>query len=303
MAQAPIAEISRQDLQRLQLPPQAREAPQPWPYPGSPSLWCPPPAPRQLPKDSGLVYISQNAARHPDIPLEPLCRDVYVNRRDFDIPSIDVITDRNNNRKLLSFNGLDAFTITIEVAGRTALFCCKEPKTSEVIGPKEHKGFGHEFDEKACTASKVRGSTGHQRIITYSFGGHKIILRHGLDGYFDAANKDSLDSHIAGLVESMSLSSANLAADPDNSRLSGKPTRSTSLPNGRYSRWTDTIPTMLDLTAFNPSPASPRSSVPVCPTSTPTSVVGRNNVQRHLPPRSPWCSLLVKFMCKTNIIQ
>src|SRR5690242_21875143 len=40
--------------------------------PGIPPLWSPPNVSRHLPKDSGLVYINQNAARHPDSPMEPL---------------------------------------------------------------------------------------------------------------------------------------------------------------------------------------------------------------------------------------
>ncbi|KAK8022857.1 hypothetical protein PG991_006738 [Apiospora marii] len=42
--------------------------------PGIPAKWSPPNRIKRLPKDSGLIYISQNAARHPDSPLEPLFR-------------------------------------------------------------------------------------------------------------------------------------------------------------------------------------------------------------------------------------
>jgi hypothetical protein len=76
-------------------------------------------------KDNGLVYISQNAARHPDSPLEPLFRSLYIEHPSFDINSIDVVTDRNNIRKLLSFikptlsrNGLDPFTIQVEMTAQ-----------------------------------------------------------------------------------------------------------------------------------------------------------------------------------------
>ncbi len=68
-----------------------------------------------------------------------------------------LITDRNNIRKLLSFvnpslssNGLESFTIGIEVTQNTAIFSREETKTHEFIGLHEFKGFGHEF-EKAYT--------------------------------------------------------------------------------------------------------------------------------------------------------
>lgn len=136
MASTTIIEISRLDLQDLSTPPLASitdvkhlssynwiEAPTPTiAVPGSPPLWSAPRVPQQLKKDSGLIYIAQNAARHPDSPLEPLFRALYITNPSFDIRSIDVVTDRNNIRKLLSFinpgstrNGLETFTINIEV--------------------------------------------------------------------------------------------------------------------------------------------------------------------------------------------
>ncbi|ERF72516.1 hypothetical protein EPUS_09294 [Endocarpon pusillum Z07020] len=120
----------------------------------SPPLWSAPRAPRQLKKDSGLVYIAQNAARHPNSPLEPLFRTLYIANSSFDIRSVDVVTDRNNIRKLLSFvnpdstrNGLEKFTISIEVTKNTAIFSRAETATHEVIGLHEFRGFGHEFEK------------------------------------------------------------------------------------------------------------------------------------------------------------
>ncbi|KAL6401241.1 hypothetical protein AUP68_16970 [Ilyonectria robusta] len=136
MASNVIAEISRVDLKELITPPVASitdvkhlssynwlERPIPTiAVPGSPPLWSAPKAPRQLKKDSGVVYVDQNTARHPDSPLEPLFRALFVTNPSFDIGSIDVVTDKNNLRKLLSFvnrgsttGELDAFTINIEV--------------------------------------------------------------------------------------------------------------------------------------------------------------------------------------------
>jgi hypothetical protein len=233
MASTTLAEISRLDLLDLNAPPSASivdvkqlssynwiEAPTPTiTVPGSPSLWSAPTAPRKVKKDSGLIYIAQNAARHPDSPLEPLFRALYIADPSFDIRSIDIVTDRNNIRKLLSFvnpsssrSGLEPFTINIEVAKNTAIFSRAETATHEYIGPHEFRGFGHEF-EKAYTTNQIEGSTGHHRIISYRFGDLNFIVRHETDGYVDAGTeKPSSDSRelesdkLSNMLGSLSLS-------------------------------------------------------------------------------------------------
>ncbi|KAH7016037.1 uncharacterized protein B0I36DRAFT_395699, partial [Microdochium trichocladiopsis] len=185
--------------------------------PGSPALWSAPGGPRQLKKDSGLIYIAQNAARHPDSPLEPLFRALHITNPSFDLRSIDVVTDRNNIRKLLSFvnpglssNGLEPFTIGIEVIKNTAIFCREETKTHEFIGLHEFKGFGHEF-EKAYTKGRVTGDTGHHRIIAYRFGDLNFIVRHETDGYVAttlqaSSSKGPEYDGLSGMLASLSLS-------------------------------------------------------------------------------------------------
>lgn len=189
--------------------------------PGSPDLWSPPSAPRQLKKDSGLIYIAQNAARHPDSPLEPLFRALYLAEPSFDICPIDVVTDRNNIRKLLSFinpgstrNGLETFVINIEIAKKTAIFSRSETATQEFIAPHEFRGFGHEF-ERAYTTSQISGSTGHHRIISYRFSDLNFIVRYETDGFVDASTgtsssnaKEPESENLSSILGSLSLSPA-----------------------------------------------------------------------------------------------
>jgi hypothetical protein len=186
MADNLIAEISRLGFRNLNTPPSASisdvqhlasynwiEAPRATPtiaVPDSPALWSPPDKPFRVGKDTGHFYIAQNAARHPGSPLEPLFRALYVSHPSFDIASIDVVTDRNNIRKLLSFVNprwgsykREDFTIHVEVTDNTAIFCRQETKTDQYISPNEFRGYGHSFEEK-CTIRQVSGSTGHHRI-------------------------------------------------------------------------------------------------------------------------------------------
>ncbi|CAG8057865.1 unnamed protein product [Penicillium nalgiovense] len=192
--------------------------------PGSPAQWSAPPGRRQVKKDSGLVYISQNAARHPNSPLEPLFRSLYIENPSFDINSIDIVSDRNNIRKLLSFikptlskNGLDAFTIQVDMTAQTAIFSRKETATYEVIGPGKFRGFGHEF-EKAYTISQIKDSTGHHRIISYRLGGLSFLVRHETDGCIrdlksSVKGEESTGDELADILDSLSITPKTASMD------------------------------------------------------------------------------------------
>jgi hypothetical protein len=127
--------------------------------PGCPPLWSALKVLKRLQKDSGLIYIAQNAVCYLDSPLEPLFHILYIANPLYDIRSIDIVTDWNNIRKLLLFinsgstrNGLDIFTINIEITKNIEIFCCKEAATYKLIGLQEFRGYGYEF-EKANTTN------------------------------------------------------------------------------------------------------------------------------------------------------
>lgn len=155
---------------------------------GSPPQWSPPSVAPKLAPDSGRVFIDQNAYRNPSYPLEPLIRAVTTSKSDFDFSSIDIITDRNNLRKLLravtgDFGNNDRnFTITVECVGTTVLLTRREERSSEVIPPGQFRGFGHSF-EKAYTKwpKGMELSTGHHRVIQYDFGGLRCLVRFEVD--------------------------------------------------------------------------------------------------------------------------
>jgi hypothetical protein len=134
--------------------------------------------------------------------------------------SVDLISDRNNIRKLFSVinpesakNGLETFTINVESAGNTVILARDEVRTEDFIGPGDFKGYGHEF-EKLYTANRLDGSTGHHRIISYRFSNMKFIIRHETDGFMDTNLKkpqtdpqDWEEDILSGELASLSLSS------------------------------------------------------------------------------------------------
>ncbi|KAI0192978.1 hypothetical protein EV127DRAFT_452443 [Xylaria flabelliformis] len=188
--------------------------------PGSPALWAPPCRHTRLRPAPGRMFINQNAARWPDSPLEPLFLALYAEQPSFDIRSIDVVTDRNNLRKLLSFvkssrlgDDLKPFNIEIEVHKNTALFCRVEECNEKRIQPGEFVGTSHglqlwrmfptkQIDGsngyelwKAYTRNQIEGSTGHHRIVSYNFGGMSFIVRHEADGCSFDIEANQADEH------------------------------------------------------------------------------------------------------------
>ena len=151
---------------------------------GFPPLWSPPAGRAlQLEPDSGRVYIDQNAARISNAPFEPMFSALAIQRPNYDIGSVDVITDRNNIRKLLRFlqgTSSDCFQIRAEILnGKTALFTRIENETTTVI--QGFQGYGRNF-EKACTKGAA-GTSGYYRITSFRFGGLQCMVRHETDGY------------------------------------------------------------------------------------------------------------------------
>lgn len=156
-----------------------------------------------------MVYVDQNAARNSRFPLEPLFRALHVDNADFQIRDIDLVTDRNNIRKLLRFvqgSSNDSFQIRVEIAGnRTALFTRVEAKPRDLI--QGFRGYGRNF-EKAYTQTEG-GSSAHYRIVSYNFGGMKCMVRHETDGYVDSKSPTELADSLSGALKGLSISKSD----------------------------------------------------------------------------------------------
>ncbi|KAF4124738.1 hypothetical protein GMORB2_5404 [Geosmithia morbida] len=91
----------------------------------------------------------------PDYPLSPLFRSGCISKPDSDIRPVDLVTDRNNMRKLLTFAnpnssnfGHEEFTLQVEIANKTAVFCRDVARMYRVVGPQDFLGYGHAFEKK-----------------------------------------------------------------------------------------------------------------------------------------------------------
>ena len=198
---------------------------------GCPPKWSPSPLPTRLRQDAGLVYIDQNSSRNSPYPLEPLFRAVFAGDASFNPKKLDVVTDRNNLRKLLRVirrENFELFRIDIELAGNTLLLSRWERDTEEYV--TEFRGFGHEFEKAFTThASSRRGqkseSSGHHRIIQYEFGGLVMLVRFETDAHHGqlAAVPTPSDNDLDDLttaIKSVSLKSKDGGGDKKSSQLS-----------------------------------------------------------------------------------
>ena len=129
---------------------------------------------------------------------------------------MDVVTDRNNLRKLLRvvrLENFESFRIDVELVGNTLLLTRWEKDTEEHI--VEFRGFGHEF-EKAFTTQKTIGraqrSSGHHRIIRYQFGGLEMMVRFETDAHYaqladpSTTSNDDIDE-LTSAIKSVRLES------------------------------------------------------------------------------------------------
>ena len=136
---------------------------------GSPPVWRGRTMPYAVPRDTGTVFVDQNAARLSSSPLLALVAAVSHHAPTFPLSSVDFVTDRNGLRKLWRWvsgdDGAGTFRIDIErVGARTVLMERWEVERTQAGGP----GYEKEFEKASTTpAAGCERATGHHRILTY----------------------------------------------------------------------------------------------------------------------------------------
>ncbi|OJJ44976.1 hypothetical protein ASPZODRAFT_39994, partial [Penicilliopsis zonata CBS 506.65] len=152
--------------------------------PGEPPAWSPLDTPRKLSEDSGQYFRDQNAARLPSYPLQPAVESILLEEPTFPTTEVDIVACGSTLGNLLRFvRKVDKpFRMLVEVVGSTVFFIRRENTPTELI--QGVYGYGHTFPEAYTTwAPEVKGSESSQRIIQYSFGGAKCLVRFEADGY------------------------------------------------------------------------------------------------------------------------
>ncbi|XXG99241.1 hypothetical protein Hte_005578 [Hypoxylon texense] len=154
--------------------------------PGQPATWTPLQLPAQLPPDNGEYLRDHNGARFKH-PLQPTVQSLFALNKSFDPSNIDIVGCASSLGDILRFTRSveSTFRFDVEMVGNTLFMVRNSQK--EVI--PDVRGYGHSFlDSFTSHEDKLKETESHQRVISYSFGGLKCIIRFECDGYF--ADKD-----------------------------------------------------------------------------------------------------------------
>ena len=132
------------------------------------------PLPVKVPRDSGTSCVDLNGHRFPSYPLLPLfvAADIMESEGQSKVQwdTVDVVTDRNNLRKLLSFvedSDENDFRIDIDLVGAwTMLLQRWEERTIE---SSEMRGYNESFCNTSTVAAlgcEKSSIAGYHRVVT-----------------------------------------------------------------------------------------------------------------------------------------
>ncbi len=146
-------------------------------------MWTPQAAVKPLQEDSGSYFRDKNAARYPSHPLEPAI--VAALAADPALPSqVDIFACGSTVGNLLRFaRGQEKTCRMLAYKLHNTVFLVRRENSPTELIP-DVRGYGHTFPEANTTwETDVKGSTSHQRLIRYTFGGLDLVVRFEADGY------------------------------------------------------------------------------------------------------------------------
>lgn len=144
--------------------------------------------PVQLPPDYGDYLRDHNGARFKH-PLQPTVQSLFALNKRFDASNVDILGCASSLGDILRFTRSveSTFRFDVEMVGNT-LFIIRN-HNNELI--PDVRGYGHSFlDASTSHEANLKATESHQRIISYSFGGLKCLLRFECDGYVDDINTE-----------------------------------------------------------------------------------------------------------------
>ncbi|KAI2636930.1 hypothetical protein GGS26DRAFT_461494 [Hypomontagnella submonticulosa] len=165
--------------------------------PGQPAAWKPPQLPSRLQGDHGEYLRDQNGARFREHPMQPSVQSLFVMNKGFDPSNVDIMGCASSLGDILRFvRSVDStFRFDVEMVGNTLFLVrnCRDQLIPDV------RGYGHSFLDAFTSYDKgVQETKSHQRIISYSFGGLKCLVRFECDGYL--VNAASVKGGVAAMT-------------------------------------------------------------------------------------------------------
>ena len=179
---------------------------------GKPPRWTPVSEFKRLPLDKSEYPLDRNGYHFPKHPFEATALSVLFAQPEPPKTIFDIICSSRSLGYLISFcvnNDFREFRSLVEVVGGVVHILKRDNAPDELLSGV--KGYGHTFPEANTTWDvETAGSTSHQRVVKYTLGGLKILLRGEIDGYLpeltpagnSSRGKVSLDELVNGLKSS-----------------------------------------------------------------------------------------------------
>ncbi|KNC84510.1 hypothetical protein SARC_03284 [Sphaeroforma arctica JP610] len=172
----------------------------------------------QLTREQGTNVIDENHLRHPSAPLEPLFRSVMLCSPDFDFSDVDIVSDRNNIRKLHSFlegTRTKDFRIDVCRVGDLVLLQRVEPKD---VDYPEHAGFGFDFERVYAERDRPHSAGTHRRVVYYDLAGMGMLIGSETDAVLDR-NTDDIEYDLSTALAVVSINNETTQKDFKDSDL------------------------------------------------------------------------------------
>jgi hypothetical protein len=128
-------------------------------------------------------------------PAEALFRSLAIMQPQLSMRNFDLVTDRNCLRKILRFVLGDVeqpFRIDILAQGDVVFLCRWEAELKQIILGHQNTGYGHSFEKATTSFDKtLRDSSGHHRVVRYSLGDLRCLVRYEADGCIEDVGENT----------------------------------------------------------------------------------------------------------------
>ncbi|KAJ5751498.1 uncharacterized protein N7511_008463 [Penicillium nucicola] len=156
--------------------------------PGAPRKWSPHPLPITLTRDCPTSPEEQQYHPIPTYHFEPVFRALTAVNSDFRFDDVDLVTNRNNLRKLLQWVEGAArrdFRIDLDIVNDTLFMTRWEANNSVLRSGSHNPAYGSNFEKFSSNYQEdLVDSTDHHRVIHYTLGALKCVVRSEVDAYY-----------------------------------------------------------------------------------------------------------------------
>ncbi|MCJ1347137.1 hypothetical protein MMC31_005358, partial [Peltigera leucophlebia] len=161
--------------------------------PGAPPAWSPKKLPITLPMDPGLFCPQQAAYKPPEYPYEPLYQALSIMNPEIDFNATHLVTNRRCLQMLFNFaSGItfQDFRIDLHMVHKTLFLTRRTKKRYLVAHADGTTKIGSNF-ESAFTKSEsgLEDSSSHHRVVGYSLGDLKCVVRFEADACYEKENE------------------------------------------------------------------------------------------------------------------